>query len=70
MMSSHPVNTALEGNQVENNAGGFVYKLSDVECLKRFLVLGSDTNTFYASAKVHPAKRVKARQNECIRVQS
>ncbi len=49
---SHPVNTAIDARQVENSAGGMLYQLSDVERLKRFLILGSDSNTFYASAKV------------------
>ena len=48
----HPVNTAINRAQVENTAGGFVYQLTDLERLKRFLILGSDSNTFYASAKV------------------
>ncbi len=49
---SHPVNMAIDERQVENSAGGMVYKLSDIDRLKRFLILGSDSNTFYASAKV------------------
>ena len=37
---------------VENKAGAFVYQISDLARFKRFLILGSDANTFYASAKV------------------
>jgi len=51
-VNPNPVNTAIDGTQVENSAGGLVYQLSDTERLKRFLILGSDTNTFYASAKM------------------
>lgn len=36
-------------NQVENNAGGLVFKTSSLEHLERFLILGSDTGTFYAT---------------------
>jgi len=54
IMSPHPVNTTSNTRQVQNRAGGFVYELSDIERVKRFLILGSDTNTFYASAKVTP----------------
>lgn len=67
-MSTHPVNTALNATQVQNRAGGFVYELSDIERLKRFLILGSDTNTFYASAKV--SKPNEARQSASKRVRS
>ena len=49
----HPVNTSINNAQVENSAGGFVYSLTDLERLKRFLILGSDANSFYASAKVN-----------------
>lgn len=34
-------------NQVENNAGGFVFQTSKFEQLRRFLVLGSFGGTFY-----------------------
>ena len=37
---------------VANKAGGFVYQISDMARFKRFLILGSDANTFYATAKV------------------
>ena len=35
-----------------NRAGGFVHKISDFARFKRFLVLGADCNTYYATAKV------------------
>ena len=34
-------------HQVENNAGGFVYGLSDEKAFERFLVLGSEGGTYY-----------------------
>jgi 60 kDa SS-A/Ro ribonucleoprotein len=37
--------------QVENNAGGFVYKVSDKARLERFLILGTDGGTYYASER-------------------
>lgn len=37
--------------QVTNNAGGYVFELDDVARLRRFLVLGSDGGTYYASAR-------------------
>lgn len=37
--------------QVENSAGGYVFSAGDWERLDRFLILGCETNTYYASAK-------------------
>lgn len=39
----------IDDRQVQNNAGGFVYKLSDMQRLRRFLVLGSEGGTYYAT---------------------
>ena len=38
-------------DQVENNAGGFVYKLDDFKALERFLVLGSEGGTYYVDER-------------------
>ena len=46
-------NERLEARQTRNNAGGFVYSLSDEGRLTRFLVLGTDGGTFYASERQH-----------------
>lgn len=40
-----------DARQVENSAGGFVYQVSDEQRLRRFLVLGTEGGTFYASQK-------------------
>lgn len=37
--------------QVENSAGGYVYEVSPAQRLRRFLVLGTEGGTFYASQK-------------------
>lgn len=37
--------------QVQNSAGGFVYQVGAPERMRRFLVLGSEGGTFYASQK-------------------
>jgi 60 kDa SS-A/Ro ribonucleoprotein len=37
--------------QVKNSAGGYVYGVSDVTRLERFLILGTDGGTYYASEK-------------------
>lgn len=40
-----------DARQVENSAGGFVYQVSADQRLRRFLVLGTEGGTFYASQK-------------------
>ena len=37
--------------QVQNNAGGYVFKITDFERFKRFLILGSESGTYYVNAK-------------------
>lgn len=37
--------------QVMNSAGGYVYQVGDAERLRRFLVLGTEGGTFYASQR-------------------
>lgn len=37
--------------QVKNNAGGFVYAITDEQRLRRFLVLGTDGGTYYQSER-------------------
>lgn len=47
-----PQNEPVLGKtQVKNRAGGFVFQTDKWDQLDRFLILGSDTNTYYASAK-------------------
>jgi 60 kDa SS-A/Ro ribonucleoprotein len=46
-------------NQVQNNAGGFVFGLSSIEQLKRFLVLGCEDGSYYASEKAMTVDNAK-----------
>ena len=39
----------LGTNQVKNNAGGFVWEISNWERLKRFLILGSEGGSYYVN---------------------
>lgn len=49
---SRPTQTqAAKPNQVKNNAGGFVFQLEPLKQLERFLILGSDRPTYYATAR-------------------
>jgi 60 kDa SS-A/Ro ribonucleoprotein len=46
-------------NQVQNNAGGFVFQISSMEQLKRFLILGSEGGSYYASEKTMTVDNAK-----------
>lgn len=39
-------------DEVKNNAGGFVFKVSDKDRLERFLILGTDGGTYYVGQSV------------------
>ena len=40
-----------EPNQVKNDAGGYVYQVSDINRLRRFLTLGTTGGTYYVSER-------------------
>jgi len=46
-----PQSQPFTKDQVRNNAGGYVFSLDIWQRLRRFLILGSDSNTYYQSAK-------------------
>jgi 60 kDa SS-A/Ro ribonucleoprotein len=46
-----PQTQRADVRQVENSAGGYTFALDDEARLRRFLILGSDGGTYYASAK-------------------
>lgn len=48
--TSVPQTEPLTPKQVKNNAGGFVFALDDWARLERFLILGSDSATYYQKA--------------------
>lgn len=50
--SPQNVRTPGRSDEVKNNAGGFVFKVSDRDRLERFLILGTDGATYYVSSKV------------------
>lgn len=49
-----------ESEQVENAAGGYAFQLGSLEQLKRWLVLGSEGGTYYASQRESIRTNVKA----------
>ena len=60
-----PQSEPLDPRQVENSAGGFAYELDRWGRLDRFLILGSDAPTYYASAR-DLTKRNFAVVTECF----
>jgi 60 kDa SS-A/Ro ribonucleoprotein len=38
-------------NMVENNAGGYVFNIDEMKVLDRFLIIGTEQNTYYVSSK-------------------
>jgi len=53
-------------DQVENNAGGFVFQLDCWKRLDRFLILGTEGGTYYCSEKKH-TKQAASAVEACIR---
>jgi len=48
----------LDERQIENAAGGFVYKADDWARLSRFLILGAESGTYYVGAQTLTADNV------------
>lgn len=46
-----PQSLPLDTTQVPNSAGGYVWPVSDMRRLRRFLCLGSEGGTYYAQEK-------------------
>lgn len=49
-----------EAEQVRNNAGGFVFQLNDWARLDRFLIMGAEGNTYYASEQEMTVENAQA----------
>ncbi len=54
-----PQTVKAKPEQVQNYAGGFVFQLDPMKQLERFLILGSDSNTYYASAQTLTRKNAE-----------
>lgn len=62
-----PQNEAVLGKaQVQNSAGGYVFAVSDWTRLDRFLILGSEGNTYYSTAQKLTKENATATLN-CIK---
>lgn len=71
--SPQGVRTPGRTDEVKNNAGGFVFKVSDRDRLERFLILGTDGATYYVGSKTQVKdsvdflrKVVKANESEVL----
>lgn len=60
LITSVPHNHSLSLFQVVNNAGGFVFAVSDVTRIRRFLILGVDGGSYYSSEKEMTLDNVNA----------
>lgn len=58
--SRKPQSKKQTKGQKKNNAGGYSFQLDDFSQLKRFLILGSDSPTFYASENKMVKNNAKA----------
>lgn len=56
----------LDAAQVKNNAGGYVFKLEPLDQLRRFLILGSEGGTYYASEQSLTRENTKVIE-ECLK---
>lgn len=46
-----PVTTQVDERQILNDAGGYVFKVDDMNRLRRFLILGTEGGTYYVSER-------------------
>lgn len=60
IFSGTPQSERIDDRQVLNNAGGFVYQVSDLDRLRRFLTLGVEGGTYYVSEKKLTKDNVKS----------
>lgn len=65
------VRTPGRSDEVKNNAGGFVFKVSDRDRLERFLILGTDGGTYYVGERKLTAQNAEflkkmIRENESL----
>jgi len=58
---ANPQTQPLPG-QIANNAGGYYFPVDDYVCLNRFLILGSESGTYYVSAPKLTLDNTKAIQ--------
>ncbi|UEM46904.1 Ro-like RNA binding protein [Streptomyces phage Targaryen] len=58
-LNKTPQTVKAKSGQVKNNAGGFVFQVSDQARLERFLILGVDGGTYYVKETDHARSNVQ-----------
>ncbi|UGL63114.1 Ro-like RNA binding protein [Streptomyces phage Bartholomune] len=58
-LNKTPQSVKAKAGQVKNNAGGFVFQVSDQARLERFLILGVDGGTYYVKEADHARSNVQ-----------
>lgn len=58
-LNKTPQSEKAKAGQVKNNAGGFVFQVSDQSRLERFLILGVDGGTYYVNEAIHAKTNVQ-----------
>ncbi|QBP30908.1 RNA-binding protein [Streptomyces phage EGole] len=58
-LNKTPQSQKAKAGQVKNNAGGFVFQVSDQARLERFLILGVDGGTYYVKESAHARSNVQ-----------
>lgn len=58
-LNKTPQSEKAKAGQVKNNAGGFVFQVSDQSRLERFLILGVDGGTYYVNEAIHAKSNVQ-----------
>lgn len=58
-LNKTPQTEKAKAGQVKNNAGGFVFQVSDQARLERFLILGVDGGTYYVKEADHARSNVQ-----------
>jgi 60 kDa SS-A/Ro ribonucleoprotein len=58
-----PQTVKVRQDQVKNNAGGYVFQVSDWNRLNRFLILGSESDTYYVSSEKLSLENAKVISN-------
>jgi 60 kDa SS-A/Ro ribonucleoprotein len=58
-LNKTPQSEKAKAGQVKNDAGGFVFQVSDQSRLERFLILGVDGGTYYVNEAIHAKTNVQ-----------
>lgn len=61
-----PQGVQARSDQVRNSAGGWTFELDDAARLRRFLILGTDGGTFYASPLALTLENAAAVERMCV----